>query len=84
MTYSPNNSLSRTPSIAQISAYILVVVQSCIFYIMVAPKFHSESAKTAFIVLYTIFTVILITAGTICSCIDPSDSVMVDRKKGNS
>ena len=77
------NTFSRTPSIAQILSYLLILLQSCIIYIMIIPRFISESTKIVFIVLYSVSLAALVFTTFLCSWIDPSDEVMVDCKNGN-
>ena len=83
MKYNKVNTFSREPSLPQIGAYIAIITQTCIFYIMVGPSYSSESSKIVFITIYTIVTSLLVIFATISSCIDPSDSIMVQYLTNN-
>lgn len=81
--YKTVNTFSRTPSPAQIASYIVIALQSVIFYVMVRASMINPVAEIVFTVLYSVSLLATIISAVICSYIDPSDSIMIECKKGN-
>jgi hypothetical protein len=50
---------------------------------MVRPNIDSSAAAIALTTIFTTFLAISLVSSFICSYIDPSDSVMIECKKGN-
>lgn len=82
-TYSKINTFTRAPSPAQICSYIVVSLQTCIFYIMIMPSIQSHTSKLILTILFSVSLGALLITTFICSYIDPSDSVMVEHKSNN-
>lgn len=80
--YQVVNTFSRTPSPAQICSYVVILLESLIFYIMIRPNIISHPASLTFTLLFSASLVLLIITSFVCSYIDPSDSVMVKFKTG--
>ena len=82
-SYQKINTFSRTPSPAQIASYVVIAIETAFFYAFVQPNFTSSTPQIIFITLYSLSVVALIITTVICSCVDPSDNVMIECKKGN-
>lgn len=78
--YKVINSFTRKPSLAQIVSYIVITLQTCIFYVMVRPNIDNFTAKTILTVLFTISLFVCVLSSFFCSYIDPSDTVMIHCK----
>jgi hypothetical protein len=80
--YQTINTFTRSPSPAQIAAYMVVTVDVVVFYVMIQQSFNDEALRVALIVLFSCSIVGMIIPTILCSAIDPSDTVMVECKQG--
>ena len=73
------NTFSRTPSPAQIAAYIIIAFETIVFFVMIRPSMAALSPNSAliFTILYSISLLAVIVSTFVCSFTDPSDPVMV-------
>lgn len=78
--YKTINTFTRMPSAAQIVSYLVISLETCIFYIMVRPNIYDFVPKTTLTVLFTISISITIISTLICSYTDPSDTIMIHCK----
>ena len=78
--YEKINTFTRTPSFAQISAYVIVGLDIIVYYVMVQTKFMDETTRIVMNVLFSCSIISMLIPTILCSIIDPSDSIMIDCK----
>lgn len=76
------NAFTRCPSPAQIGSYLVITLETALFYSMIMPKIKNNEASIVLTVLFSVSLGLTIITSFICSYIDPSDNVMIKHKTG--
>jgi hypothetical protein len=75
---------TKSPGVAQIASYVVLVLEVVLFYAVILPNLESSS-QIALGILFSLTLLLLVISGSICSVVDPSDQAMVlyrnDREK---
>jgi len=77
VAYEDINTFSRTPSPAQLCSYVVIVLETVIFYLMVRPNLNPPATSMALTIVFSILLGISVFSSFLCSYIDPSDSAMI-------
>lgn len=70
------NSFTMSPSITQITAYVVVLLGILVFYICITPNMNNTAVNISLSIFYGVSTILLIIFGAISSYVDPSDTVI--------
>lgn len=81
-TYTTVNTFTRSPSLAQVCSYLVIALESVLFYVMIRSSIKSYIASLIFTVLFTVSLLVLLITTFVCSFVDPSDTVMTQYKLG--
>ena len=78
--YEKITSFTQRPSVPQIVSYILFLLQVITFYTLIQSNYSQEISRTLFHILFAISISGEIIFTIITSCIDPSDTYMIEYK----
>jgi len=82
--YHSNTTCSKSPVLPQIASYLVLTLETVLFYSVVVPNFDSLSSKITYSILYSITLVTLFISGILSSICDPSDPVMIRNRNSPS
>jgi hypothetical protein len=79
-SYYKNTTFSKRPVLPQIASYLVFTLETVLFFGVIVPNFHSQSAKIICSVLYSLTLIALFISTILSSCCDPSDPVMIKNR----
>lgn len=76
-SHTKNHSFSKTPSLAQVTSWIIFTTQALVFYIYVINAYQSDNIRMTMITLFTISFAALVFFGIYTGQNDPTDELVI-------